>query len=82
MYPKGHSSCARVRDDSNEWWLDEEGQEKLGVTPADEYLAKRSIQAHIYSRDEMDAFAEERKKRMRGVSKKALLGNYPSCHCS
>jgi hypothetical protein len=58
MYLKGHSSLAEPNNDSSRGWLDDLEQEKPGFTPANEHLAECRIQAHIYYREEMDAFTE------------------------
>jgi hypothetical protein len=60
MYPSGDLSWSTTSEQENKWWLDDEDEEKPGVTPADDHLAKRPVKTHIYSREEMEALAEEK----------------------
>jgi hypothetical protein len=60
MYPSGDLSRSTTSEQENKWWLDDEDEEKPGVTPADDHLAKRPVKTHIYSRKEMEALAEEK----------------------
>jgi hypothetical protein len=58
MYPKHHPSDPLL--DDMEWWLDEQNEEKPGVTPATQHTATKPVRSHIYSVEEMEAFAKER----------------------
>jgi hypothetical protein len=60
MYPSGDQARSTTSDKQTRWWLDNEEEEKPGVTPADDHLAKRPVKTHIYSREEMEAYAEEK----------------------
>jgi hypothetical protein len=60
MYPSGSQSRSTTSKQENKWWLDDEDEEKPGVTPANDHLAKRPVKTHIYSREEMEALAEEK----------------------
>jgi hypothetical protein len=60
MYPSGDQARSTTSEQENKWWLDNETEEKPGVTPANNHLAKRLVETHIYSREEMDALAEEK----------------------
>jgi hypothetical protein len=60
MYPSGRLARSTTSDQQDKWWLDDEAKEKPGVTPADAHLAKNLVKTHIYSREEMEAFAEEK----------------------
>jgi hypothetical protein len=60
MYPSGRLARSTTSDNETKWWLDDEVEEKPGVTPVDDHLAKRPVKTHIFSRKEMKAFAEEK----------------------
>jgi hypothetical protein len=57
MYPKGPFS--KPGEDDMDWWLDKQNEEKPGVTPATKHMAEELVDLHIYSRAEMEAYAEE-----------------------
>jgi hypothetical protein len=59
MYPK--ATPAKPGLDDMEWWLDEQDEEKPGVTPATKHMATKPVESHIYSVEEMEAMADERK---------------------
>jgi hypothetical protein len=60
MYPSGDQARSTTSEQENKWWLDDENEEKPGVTPANDHLAKRPDKTLIYSREEMEALAEEK----------------------
>jgi hypothetical protein len=64
MYPSTTS------DYETKWWLDHEGEEKPGVTPANSHLAKRPVKTHIFSKEEMEAFAEAKLRAVKDVDEK------------
>jgi hypothetical protein len=61
MYPSGRLSRSTITDYETKWWLDDQFEEKPGFTPANAHLAKRPVKTHIIWREEMEAFAEEKK---------------------
>jgi hypothetical protein len=70
MYPAGHLARTTTRDHETKWWLDNQFEEKLGVKPADAHLAKRLVKTHIFSREEMEVFAEEKLRAVRDIDEK------------
>jgi hypothetical protein len=76
MYPSGRLARSTTSDYETKWWLDGEVEEKPGVTPADDHLAKLPVKTHIFSREEMEAFAEEKLPSQRLT--KARRKNVPS----
>jgi hypothetical protein len=60
MYPSGRLARSTTSDKQTRWWLDNEEEEKPGVTPTDDHLAKTPVKTHINSREEMEAYAEEK----------------------
>jgi hypothetical protein len=60
MYLSGRLARSTTSEQKTKWWLDDEDEEKPGVTPADDHLEKRPVKTHIYSREEMEALAEEK----------------------
>jgi hypothetical protein len=52
MYPSGDQARSTTSEQENKWWLDDENEEKPGVTPADDHLAKNLVNTYIYSRGE------------------------------
>jgi uncharacterized Zn finger protein (UPF0148 family) len=67
MYPSGRLAPFTTSDYENKWWLDDEVEEKPGVTHADDHLAKRPVKTHIFSREEMEAFAEEKLRAVKDI---------------
>jgi hypothetical protein len=75
MYPAGRLSRSTTSDYETKWWLDDQFEEKTGVIPSDDHLAKRPVKAHIFLREEMESFAEEKIKAVKGIDeKKVFLG--------
>jgi hypothetical protein len=62
MYPSGRLSHSTTNDYETKWWLDDQFEEKPGVT--------RPVKTHIYLREEMEAFAEEKIKAVKDIAKK------------
>jgi hypothetical protein len=60
MYPSGNLGRSTTSNQQIKWWLDNKGEEKPGVTPANNYLAKKPVRTHIYSREEIEAYTEEK----------------------
>jgi hypothetical protein len=60
MYPSRRLARSITSNQQTKWWLDGQDEEKPGVTPANDHLAKRPVKTHIYSREEMEAFAVEK----------------------
>jgi hypothetical protein len=48
MYPTGNQARSTTSEEETKWWLDNEDDEKPGVTPADDHLAERPVKTHIY----------------------------------
>jgi ribosomal protein L35 len=65
MYPSGRLARSTTSDYETKWWLDDEVEEKPGVTPADDLLAKAQLKTHIFLRKEM--------KKLRAVRSSLLL---------
>ena len=55
MYPSGRLARSTTSGYETKWWLDDKVEEKPGVTPANDHLAKRPVKTHIFSRKEMEA---------------------------
>jgi hypothetical protein len=70
MYPSGNLARSTTSEEENKWWLDDENEEKPGVTPAEDHLAKRPVKTHIYSREEMEALAEEKLRYVEDIDDK------------
>jgi hypothetical protein len=70
MYPLGRLARSTTSDYETKWCLDDEVEEKPGVTPANDYLAKRPVKTHIFSREEMEAFAEENLREVKDIDEK------------
>jgi hypothetical protein len=70
MYPSGRLARSTTSDYETKWWLDNKVEEKPGVTPADDHLAKRPVKTHIFLREEMEAFAEEKLKVLKDIDEK------------
>jgi hypothetical protein len=70
MYPSGRLARSTTSDYETKWWLDDQIEEKPGVTPADDHLAKRPVKTHIFSREEMEAFAEAKLRAVKDIDKK------------
>jgi hypothetical protein len=70
MYPSGRLARSTTSDQQDKWWLDDEDEEKPGVTPADDHLAKKPVKTHIYSREEIKAYAEEKLRYVRDIDEK------------
>jgi hypothetical protein len=70
MYPSGRLARSTTSDHETKWWLDDEVEEKPGVTPANVHLAKRPVKPHIFSREEMEAFAEEKVRAVKDIDEK------------
>jgi hypothetical protein len=70
MYPAGDQSRSTSSEQETTWWLDDEDEEKPGVAPADGHLAERPVKTHIYSREEMEALAEEKIRYVRDIDDK------------
>jgi hypothetical protein len=70
MHPSGDQARSTASEQENKWWLDDENEEKPGVTPADDHLAKRPVKTHIYSREEMEALAEEKLRYVEDIDEK------------
>jgi hypothetical protein len=67
MYPSGRLVRSTTSDYETKWWLDDQIEEKPGVTPANDHLAKRPVKTHIFSRKEMEAFAEEKLRAVKDI---------------
>jgi hypothetical protein len=63
MYPSGRLARSTTSNYETKWWLDDQFEEKPCVTPANAHLAKRPVKTHIFSREEMEAFPEEKLER-------------------
>jgi hypothetical protein len=70
MYPSGRLARSTTSDYKTKWWLDDEVEEKPGVTPADDHLAKHPVKTHIFSREEMEAFVEEKLRAVKDIDEK------------
>jgi hypothetical protein len=70
MYPSGRLARSTTSDYETKWWLDDQFEEKPGVTPAYHHLAKRPVKTHIFSREEMEAFAEEKLRAVKDIDEK------------
>jgi hypothetical protein len=70
MYPFSRLARSTTSDQKTKWWFDDEEEEKPGVTPTDDHLAKRPVKTHIYSREEMEAFAEEKLRYVLDIDEK------------
>jgi glutaredoxin-related protein len=70
MYPSGRLAGSTNSNYETKWWLNDVVEEKAGVTPADNHLAKRPVKTHIFSREEIEAFAEEKLKAVKDIDKK------------
>jgi hypothetical protein len=71
MYPSGHLAQSTTSNYETKWWLDDQFEGKPGVvTPAGAHLAKRPIKTHIFSREEMEAFAEENIRAVKDIDEK------------
>jgi hypothetical protein len=70
MYPSDRLARSTTSDYETKWWLDDQFFEKPGVTPADDHLAKRPVKTHIFSREEMGAFAEEKIRGVKDIDEK------------
>jgi glutaredoxin-related protein len=70
MYPSGRLARSTNSNYETKWWLNDVVEEKAGVTPADNHLAKRPVKTHIFSREEIEAFAEEKLKAVKDIDKK------------
>jgi hypothetical protein len=73
MYPSGRLALSTTSGFETKWWLDDEDEEKPGVTPTDNHLAKRPVKTHIFSREEMEAFAEEKLRAVKDIDEKKDL---------
>jgi hypothetical protein len=69
-YWSGRLARSTTSDQQTKWWLDDQFEEKPGVTPANAHLAKPSVKTHIFSREEMEAFAEERLRAVKDIDEK------------
>jgi hypothetical protein len=70
MYLSGRLTRSTTSHYETKWWLDGQFFEKPGVTPADAHLAKRPVKTHLFFREEMEAFAEEKLKAVKDIDKK------------
>jgi hypothetical protein len=70
MYLSGRLARSTTSNYETKWWLDDQFEEKPGVTPADDHLAKRPVKTHIFSREEMEAFAEEKVSAVKDIDEK------------
>jgi hypothetical protein len=70
MYPLGRLARSTTSDYETKWWLDDQIEEKPGVTPADNHLAKRPVKTHLFFREEMEAFAEEKLRAVKDIDEK------------
>jgi hypothetical protein len=77
MYPSGRLARSTTSEQQTKWWLDNEDEEKPGVTPDDDHLAKRPVKNHIYLREEMEAFAEEKLRYVVDIDEKK---GFPGCY--
>jgi hypothetical protein len=76
MYPSGHLARSTTSGHESKWWLDDQFEEKPGVTPADAHLAKRPDKNHIFSREEMEAFVEEKIRAVKDINEKKEFPGY------
>jgi hypothetical protein len=70
MYPSGRLSRSTKSSYETKWWLDNQFEEKPGVTPGGAHLAKRPVKTHIFSKEEMEAFAEEQIGAVKDIDEK------------
>jgi hypothetical protein len=70
MYLSGNLARSTTSNQQIKWWLDNKGEEKPGVTPANNYLAKKPVRTHIYSREEIEAYTEEKLRYVLDIDEK------------